>query len=232
MAEIQTLVGQVRIQSFASDSGNYFASDATNTKTAPLPSLDDWSQFGGGIKANTSLGDATAIALNQATYWKTTNSTNGLMALNSALDAQTATVNQTLLQTIVDSYGRILQEADGSRSTNTDVSKVAVSSGTSLTSADVVQADLENLGVSYAGTDDNASGTGLHYLRTGDLLASSIGSLASTAVDTVVELNTLSGYAQNVMKLAAGTNTYTDAEWITAFAGLGVSGVTTSNVTA
>jgi hypothetical protein len=227
VVELLSLLSQSRLQTFANDTGNYFASAATNTKTVSLPTLDDWSQYDTGLTANTSLLDHTPVALNQATYWKTTNATNGLMALNSALDGTTGTVSVSNLQAVVDSYGRILQEADGSRLIDTDVSKVAVASGTALTGADVVKADFVNVGVTGSLISDDHVAT---------LLASSVGVLASTSVDTLAELNTLAGYAQNVIKQASATNaasstvTYADSDWLSALSGLGVTGATASNI--
>jgi hypothetical protein len=225
VAEIQALISQVRLQAFANDTGNYYASAATNTKTAPLPTLDDWSQFG--LQASTSLTDAIRVALNQAAYWKTTNPSNALIALDSALDTQTVPITKAVLQDIVDAYGRILQEADGSRATNTDVSKVSVTAG--LTGTDVTITDLSKVGV---------DSTSLNHMKAGDLLASCIGSLPSTAVDTVYELNTLAGYTKNIMDQAAAnggaasTVTYSDNDWLTALSSLGISGASTSNIAA
>lgn len=236
VSKLQGLLGAVRLQAFADDTGTYYVTSATNTKNPtanPLPTLDDWAGFG--INANTNLSNSAPVPINQATYWKTTNPTNGLMALNSALDKKiTGAVSLTTLQDIVDSYGRILQEADGSRATNTDVSQVAVNTG-KQTDQDIKPQDLINVGLDAGGSA--GTGTGLNYLKTGDLLASSIGSLSSTAVDTVQELSTLAGYAENIMKQAVGTAvTYTDSEWVTALSSLGVVGASNSanynNITA
>jgi hypothetical protein len=99
----------------------------------------------------------------------------------------------------------------------------------------VLELDLENIGVKYGGTNGGttATDTGLYYGSTGELLASSIGSLSSSAVDSVNELDNLVGIAENVMKLAAGGNvSYTDGQWLTALTSLGITGVTTSNLAA
>jgi hypothetical protein len=221
----------VRLQSFTTDSGNYFATDATTLKSAEKPTLDDWT-FAAGLTANTSLTDSTRVALNKADYWKTTNPTSGLQALNSALDTLSSDQVKAVdkLQSVVNAYGRILQEADGSRATNVDVSKIDGS-----TNDDVTQTDLETIGVKFSvGRLDNGTSvtddTGLRYQHTGELVASIIGSLPSTSVDTIQKLNTLVDYATVVMKQAAGgvTFSYSDANWITAINSL--LGTTTANV--
>jgi hypothetical protein len=214
--ELLGLLSMVRLKEFTDDGG------ALGSKTSATPTLNDWAMAGTGLTANSSLTDDTRIALKQATYWQTTNPSNGLSALNSALDTYAAAdVNQVLLQKIVDAYGRVLQEADGSRSTDTDVSKITTPNAAS----DVQESDLLTLGVYKGGNTNNATtygtgagqGAGLYYQKTGELLASAIGSLSSTAVDTVAELNTLGGYAEVVMKQAAATTVaYTDSEWVTA----------------
>ena len=213
--ELLGVLALVRLQSFTTDSGNYFVTDATTLKSAEKPTLDDWT-FAAGLTANTSLTDPTRVALNKADYWKTTNATNGLQALNSALDTLSSSeVVQTKLQSIVDAYGRILQEADGSRATSVDVNKIDGS-----TNVDVTQTDLETIGVKFGGLEDGHDplvSTGLHYEHTGELVASIIGSLPSTSVDTIQELNTLVDYATVVMKQAAQADfSYSDANWITA----------------
>ncbi len=231
----------VRLSEFTDDGGTFFVSSASNTKSTLTPTLNDWTLAS--IFANTSLVDPARIPLNQTTYWKTTNAFNGLNALNSALDTyDKSLVNQTLLQNIVDSYGRVLQEADGSRATNTEVDFVDSSPGPSR-GVDVTQADLEFLGVNKGGDNPNATiygtaageGTGLNYQKTGELLASAIGSLSSTSVDTLYELNNLMGYAEAVMKHAAGVSvSYSDSEWVTALNSLlntnTFTGVNTNNI--
>jgi hypothetical protein len=212
--ELLGLLALVRLKEFTDDGG------ALGSKTSSTPTLNDWALAGTGLTSNTTLTDGARLDLNQATYWKSTNSGNGLNALNSALDTYAGSlVNQPLLQNVVDAYGRVLQEADGSRATATDVKFIDSAAGTGRGS-DVTQADLEFLRVNKGGADNGttvSTDTGLYYQRTGELLASAIGSLASSAVDTVGELNTLVGYAEAVMKQAAGvTFSYTDGEWVTA----------------
>jgi hypothetical protein len=245
VAELLSLLGLVRLQAFTDDGA------AIGAKSVATPTLNDWSVLN--LTANTSLTDDTNVTpLNTATYWKTSNPTNGLNALNSALDTFTsgqlgtfngAVMSNNVLQAIVDSYGRILQEADGSRATDTDVSKISditlpVDLSTANTSAkDVLEQDLINVGVKSGGVNNGTTlntDTGIFYSFTGELLASSIGSLASTAVDTVAELNNLVDIAENVMKQAAGgtgVSYTTDAQWVTALTSLGVTGATSNNTT-
>jgi hypothetical protein len=220
---IAKLQKQVSVQVFKD-----FTNDVAiiGSKTTPIPTLADWSAIG--LKANTSLTDSAQIDVATASYWKTTNPTNGLAALNSALDykygyastsnALTAldSTTTTALQDIINSYGRILQEADGSRTINTDVSKVDGSAN-----ADLVSADFTNIGATV--------GTTTHTLQ---LLEDVIGGLTSTAVDTVDEINALAVMAENVMKLGKGDPvTYTDSDWINALGSkFGLTGITTSNI--
>jgi hypothetical protein len=227
-AEINQILGLVRLQSFAQDSGTFDGS--TNTKGTPTPVLDEWNNQS--ITANKSLTDATRTTLSKSGFWP--NNANGLTALNTAVSASATlegvTINTSLLQKMVDSYGRILQNADGSRSNETDVSQVAsaasIADHSSLSSAQVVKQDLLNVGV-----DSNKLKTTETGDNAGNLGASCIATLASTAVDTVAELNTLAGYAQDVMNLAAGkTVTKTDAQWISQLSGLGLTGITTANI--
>jgi hypothetical protein len=227
--QLQSLLSLVRLKSFTDDSGTYFVNGASNTKSTTTPTLNDWSTAYTGLKANTSLSDGTDVALNQATYWKTTNAGNGLQALNSALDTfDKANVTETNLQAIVDSYGRILQSADGKPDVAIDVSKV--SNDTTISATGIVLKDFINVGVTAGSASDK---TGLYYLQTGALLASSMGSVLNTAVDSVQELNVLAGYAENIMKHAAGvSNGYSDAQWTTALTGLGVVGATPINLAA
>jgi hypothetical protein len=232
VAKLHGYLSLVRLQNFTDDTA------AIGSKFMATPTLDDWNALG--LTANTSLSDATRFSLNQAVYWKTTNPTNGLAALNSALDTfagsalgtfNGSSLSQTVAQDLVNSYGRILQEADGSRATNTDVSKVG-----GLANSDAIEQDLINIGVKYAGVNGGVTSadTGIYYLRAGELLASSIGSLSSTAVDTVSELNALTDVAVNVMKQARGDAvSYTDdTQWVNALSSLGIIGANTSNMTA
>ena len=195
------------------------------SKTASTPTLVDWSAVG--LTANTSLADNALTDIATAGYWKTTNPVSGLAALNSALDYQfgsasflpalTGSVaNKATLQSIVNSYGRILQEADGSRTFNTDVSMVDAS-----TNGDLVHADFTNIGATV--------GTTTHAER---LLIDVISGLTNAGVDTVDEINALATIADNVMKLGQGSAvTYTDGDWINALGSkFGLTGITTSNI--
>ena len=214
VAELLGVLGLARLVAFTDDGA------AIGSKTAATPTLADWSAIG--LTANTSLADDTRIPLASATYWSSTNPGNGLAALNSALDALPGTsVNSARLQTVVNAYGRILQEADGAWTTATDVSKVATGSA-----ADLVKQDLLDVGVSAFYSDDSAA-----------LLASAIGNLVSASVDSLGELNTLAVVADNVLKQAAGgagVSYSSDAEWVSALNSLlrlsTGNGATSSNI--
>ena len=232
-SELLGLLGLVRLQSLTDDSA------AFGSKSVAAPNLNDWSAVG--ITANTSFTNSAKVAMNLANYWKTINPVNGLNAINSALDTYTGpelgsfngtAMSKAVLQDIVDSYGRVLQEADGSRASDVDVSQVSTNSA--LQNKHVLEQDLINIGVRHSGSNNGitANDTGLYYEKTGELLASSIGSLSSTAVDSVKELDILLGIAENVMKeAAAGTASYTtDGEWVSALTSLGITGVTNANV--
>ena len=216
VAKLLGVLGQARLVAFTDDGA------AIGSKTAPTPTLADWNAMG--LMANTSLADGARISLSSATYWSSTNASNGLAALNSALDALAGSnVNPTNLQKIVDAYGRILQEADGAWTTATDVSKVASATDTRV---DVDKPDLLDVGVSASYSDNVFA-----------LLASAIGNLASTSVDSLSELNTLAVVADNVLKQAAGgagVSYSSDAEWVSALNSLlrlsSGNGVTSSNI--
>jgi hypothetical protein len=237
VSELLSLLGLVRLQSFTNDSA------AFGSKSVSAPSLSDWSSLG--LTANTSLTDGTNVSLNNANYWKTTNASNGLNALNSALDTYTGAALGTFdgtvmsngfLQGIVDSYGRILQQADGSRATVIDVN--LVSDTVAIQNVVVIEQDLINVGVKHTGSNGSTTiaESGIFYSFTGELLASSIGSLSSTSVGTVIQLNTLSDVAENVMREASdgtGVVNYTsDAQWASALTSLGITGVTVANMAA
>lgn len=107
VAKLLGVLGQARLVAFTDDGA------AIGSKTAPTPTLADWNAMG--LMANTSLADGARISLSSATYWSSTNASNGLAALNSALDALAGSnVNPTNLQKIVDAYGRAgTQPGDG-----------------------------------------------------------------------------------------------------------------------
>lgn len=221
VAELQAIVSATRLDAFNNDAA------AIGSKSAATPTLAD---LGALVSVNTNLSDSTLISLDSAVYWKTSNPVNGLSALNSALDTYSSTtaMSGAQLTSIANAYGRVLQEADGSRTLNTDVSKVDNSAN-----ADLTVADLTSLGVSFL----NTSGTATTLLSEQHLVLDAIGGLTSSAVDSVSELNDLAKAADNVVKQAAGgtginTVTYQDSEWVSALSSLGITGANTNNITA
>lgn len=223
VVELQAIVSGTRIDAFNNDAA------AIGSKSATTPTLADWGAF---VNVNTNLSDTTAISLDSATYWKTTNPFNGLFALNSALDTYTTSTTMSGLQLkgIADAYGRVLQEADGSRTYNTDVSKVDGSAN-----ADLVATDLTNLGVTFLNTAGAVipANTAATLSAEKNLLLDVIGGLTSTAIDAVTELNDLAKAVDNVVKQAAGgTVTYLDSEWVSALSSLGITGANSSNIAA
>jgi hydrogenase maturation factor len=223
VAELQAIVSGTRIDAFNNDAA------AIGSKSATTPTLADWGAL---VNVNTNLSDTTATSLDSSTYWKTTNPFNGLFALNSALDTYTTSTTMSGLQlkSIADAYGRVLQEADGSRTYNTDVSKVDGSAN-----ADLVVADLTNLGVTFLNTAGAVipANTAATLSAEKNLLLDVIGGLTSTAVDTVTELSDLAKAVDNVVKQAAGgTVTYLDSEWVSALSSLSITGANSSNIAA
>jgi hypothetical protein len=219
VAKLQAIVSLARMIAFTNDGA------AIGSKVANTPTLDDWGTL---VNVNTSLFDTTLIDLGASTYWKS-NPTNGVNALNSALDTYTGSSLTTgQLKTIADAYGRVLQEADNSRTNNTDVSKVDGSANT-----DLVVADLTNLGVTFLNTAGTVipANTAATLAAEQHLLLDAIGGLASTAVDTVTELKALAKAADNVVKQAAGgTVNYLDSEWVSALSSLSITGANTNNI--
>ena len=213
--KLQAIVSATRLNAF-----NNEVASIGGVKNAATPTLADWGAL---VSVNTNLSDATKVSLDTAPYWKTTNPFNGLNALNSALDTYNTvtTVSDDTLKSIAEAYGRVLQEADASRTYNTDVSKV--NGGT----ADLVVSDLTTLGVNFL----NSTGGITPLTSEQNLLLNAIGSLASTAVDTVSELNDLAKVADNVIKQATnGVVTYQDSEWVSALTSLGITGVNATNI--
>jgi hypothetical protein len=216
VAELQAIVSLARMVAFTNDTA------ILGSKIAATPTLSDWGAL---VNVNTSLLDNTPINLNASTYWKS-NSSNGVNALNSALDTYAgSTLTTGQLKSIADSYGRVLQEADNSRNFNTDVSKVDGS-----VNADLTITDLTHLGVTFLDTPAVTTGS-TSLVSEEKLVLDAIAGLASTAVDTVAELNDLAKAADNVVKQAAGgAVSYLDSEWVSALTSLGISGVNTGNI--
>ena len=134
---------------------------------------------------------------------------SNLVAINSAVDVQTASGVDTKaeLQAIVDTYNLILAEANGSAADATP--------GVNPTAA---QYALIGANIGTAAT----SAVNL------SLLDDAVAGLASTAVDTVAEINDLAAAANAVIAGAAGATAPTLAQLAT----LGTTGVTINNLLA
>jgi hypothetical protein len=213
VAELQAIVSLARMKAFTDDTA------ILGSKISATPTMTDWGAL---VNVNTSLLDNTPINLDASTYWKS-NQSNGVNALNSALDTYVGSSLATShLKNIADSYGRVLQEADNSRTFNTDVSKVDGSAN-----ADLIVADLTNLGVTFL----NTAGTVATLAAEKSLVLDAIAGMTSAAVDTVAELNDIAKAADNVVQQAAGgTVSCLDSEWVSALTSLGISGVNTGNI--
>jgi hypothetical protein len=132
-----------------------------------------------------------------------------LAAVNSAVDANAASGVDTKaeLQGIVDAYNAILAEANG-----------ALADATPNVNPTAAQFALIGANIGAAATNSvNLS-----------LLDDAIAGLASTAVDTVQEINDLAAAANTVMTAAAGGQAAT----LTQLGLLGVTGVTLNNLQA
>ncbi len=141
------------------------------------------------------------------------NSSN-LDAINSAMNSAPvdafAVIGRGNLQKIVDSYNAILRSADG----------VAGNTATALTGAQYSAVGVT--GVSGTATD----GSALH------LLNNVVDGSAQAKVDTVPELQALANAASHVMAAAGGTGAQALSLTIKDLAALGITGVTSSNMTA
>lgn len=204
--ELQKIVSLVRMQAFTDDPA------AIGSKSAPTPTLDDWKAIG--VKALGSLTDTTANA-------DLTSANTNLTAINSALDRWDGTsVTQSNMQGVVNAYARILAEADGSHTTDTDVH----SSGTITNNP--AQSDYESV---MGGTAKLAALVGSadsHWL---DLLNSCVGTMASSAVASAGQIEAMIKASAAVMNqaLTNGGWSYTsDTEWTNALTSLGVTGLT------
>jgi hypothetical protein len=136
------------------------------------------------------------------------NATN-LAAINSAVDANAASGVDTKaeLQVIVDTYNLILAEANGSA--------VDATPGVNPTAA---QFALLGANIGAAATNTNTVNL--------SLLDDAIAGLASTAVDSVTEINDIAAAANAVMTGAAGGSAPTAAQLAT----LGITGVSVNNL--
>jgi len=201
-----------------------YTNDTAATKTAATPTVSTYADLG--IKSYASLNDtseAGRIALTKA-------NTN-IDAINSALDKFSgAEVTKEKVQALVDSYCRILAEADGDPSKDTDVYVDAVHDADNAAKyKDPTLNDYKNIGATVA--NDGSL----------DLLNNIVGRLSATGVDTVDEINALAKAAENVILQAKAATSATadgpalyatDTEWVEGLSLLGFSGVTTAMVAA
>lgn len=215
--EVQALVGLARMKIYTDNPA------PLDSKTAIAPTLAEWGSL---VKVSKSLTDASTDALNNVTFWK--NTPTALSALNSALDTYggSSLTDSTKLQPIADSWYRVLQTADGDRTQDVDVSKLSLESGLSGERR-LVKQDFTNLGVKGSA----GSSTSMDFAGTAGLLASVIGRLPLTSVDSVADLNALADVSFNVMQQAAGNAvTYTDRDWVTQLGNLSIQGATATNI--
>jgi hypothetical protein len=135
--------------------------------------------------------------------------TTNLEAINSAVDANTSANVDTKpeLQAIVDTYNLILAEANGTAADTTPTVNPTAAQF-ALIGANIGAATTSSVNLS--------------------LLDDAIAGLASTAVDTVTEINDLATAANAVIGAAAGSTAPTIAQLAT----LGVTGVTINNILA
>jgi hypothetical protein len=143
--------------------------------------------------------------------------TANLAALNSALASTSIAAAQvnTLpeLQTLVDAYNRILDEANGSAN--------------DLTVADPTAAQYLAIGANI-GLAAQSTAQGANALA---LLNDSLGAQVITAVDSVTEIDALASTVTGIMTTAAGS-TANPALTAAALTSLGLSGVTDGNLAA
>ena len=196
-----------------------YATSTSNT----APTLAHYTSYG--VKALASLSDTSdgsRVALSA--------SNTNLSALNSAI-AKLGAPNITLakVQAAADAYFRILKEADGNTSADIDVyADVANDAGNAAAYEDPRAEDYSSIGATVG-----ATGKAL------DLLNDIVGRSASTAVDTVDEINALARAAENVMLQAKAASSAasggpalytTDVEWVSGLALLGFTGLTSGMV--
>lgn len=214
IAELQDVVSLVRMKAYTNDTAT--------AKSAPTPTLADWGAL---VQVNKTLSDASLVDLNLATYWKDTNASNGLIALNSVLDEYAGSTLTVLdLKTIADSYGRILQTADGIKTNSIDIHNInGIAADTALKDT-----DLDALKLTIT---DTVLGM---YVPKKSLLRGVIAASSSTAVDTVAELNVMLATMDEIFKQVnySGGSTYTNDQWLTALTSLSVTGASTTNIAA
>ncbi len=205
--------------------------DTATTKTQPAPGVADYTNIG--IKWYASLSDLTANTKSDALDYKFfgLSSDSAVAAtLNSALDNQASgtALTKTVLQNMVDSYYKVLKEA-GTTVSNTG-------SYVNDTSNNPTYSDYSNLGITHSsGAKAALTATDTSLLS---LLNDAVGRANVTAVDTATEIQALEKAAENILAQGIVTDSskayetsYTsDSEWLSGFSALGVTGVTSSNL--
>ena len=209
--------------------------DTASTKTQPAPGVADYTNIG--IKSYASLSDLTAntnsVPLDYTKFGLTSDSALAA-TLNSALDNQASgtALTKTVLQNMVEAYYRVLKEA-GSTTSNTGTYFNDPANNPSL-------ANYISIGITKSDANKTALADATDVgLKT--LLNDAIGRLPVSAVDTASEIQALEKAAENILAIGAGTGagttrtgvTYTiDADWLSGFSLLGVTGVTATNLAA
>ena len=147
-----------------------------------------------GVKALSQLSETTATGDITSNLMTSAIGTKWLSALNSALDLKDSnTLTLAKVQSLADSYYRILSEADNDPSVNVDVYPTVTDAtgGASLAgNNDPSTADYANIGATV-GNDKSV-----------DLLNDYVGRSDKSAVDTVDKINVIAKAAYNVMLLA------------------------------
>lgn len=143
--------------------------------TSALSKVTDYA--GDGTKPAPELGDYTAIGITGV------NATN-LAAINTSVDALSATNVDTKekLQAVIDAYVKILAEANGIAS--------------DATQANPISDDYALIGANIGQAAANAAAL--------SLINTVIGNLATTAVDTIAEINALAIVIDKIMNAAVG----------------------------
>ena len=208
--------------------------DTAAVKTQPAPGVADYTNIG--IKWYANLSDLSAktnsVALDYKNFGLSSESVLA-GALNSALDNQVSgtALSKTVLQNMVDSYYKVLKEA------GTTVS----SSGSYVNdnSNNPLASDYSNLGITHSsGAKAALTATDTSLLS---LMNDAVGRANVAAVDTATELQALEKAAENILAIGAGSGTGTtttgvtytsDADWLSGFSLLGVTGVTATNLSA
>ena len=205
--------------------------DTATSKTQTAPGVSDYTNIG--IKSYASSTDTTEdnrIALDASNF----GNVNLQTALNSALDNQASgtALTKTVLQNMVDAYYKVLKEA-GTTTSNTG----AYVNIDSPSNPNPSLANYISLGITRSDANKTALADATDVsLKT--LLNDAIGRLPVSAVDTAREIQELEKAAENILAQGIVTDSskayetsYTsDSEWLSGFSALGVTGVTSSNL--